>query len=139
MFEVLFRPWRSRLWKRACFVALDIIYSPIAFTLVITLLSVTVGLLITFPLAIPFAWLLFVTAAGLGRIERSRVRALLDVDIANPHPPLPQVPQLPAETVQQACLLLDAQFPWLAAAFARRQRRPAGPKDGLRPAHRGSR
>jgi signal transduction histidine kinase len=61
----------------------------ITFTVVVTLLAITLGLLITFPLAIPIAWLLFVLACGMGRIERSRVRTLLDVDLANPHPSLP--------------------------------------------------
>ena len=39
------------------------------------------------------------------------------------HPPLAQLPALPSETAHQASLLLDAQFPWLAAAFAPRPNR----------------
>ena len=48
------------------------------------------GLAITFPLALPFAWLLFVCVRGFGRLERSRLAALLDVSIADPHAPLPE-------------------------------------------------
>ena len=33
-----------------------------------------------------------------------------------PVPPLVQLPAPPSETVHQACLRLDAQFPWLACA-----------------------
>ena len=36
------------------------------------------------------------------------------------HPPVAQLPALPSETAHQASLLLDTQFPWLAAAFAPR-------------------
>jgi signal transduction histidine kinase len=86
----LLRPWRdTRTWRGACYIALDIVFGSISFTLVIALLATTLGLLITFPLAIPVAWLLFVVAVGLGRIERSRLRALLDLDLESPHPPLP--------------------------------------------------
>jgi hypothetical protein len=38
-----------------------------------------------------------------------------------PVPPLAQLPTPPSETVRQASLLLDAQFPWLAAASTRRR------------------
>jgi signal transduction histidine kinase len=67
---------------------LDVLFGTITFTTVITLLAVTAGLLITFPLALPFAWLLFVAAKGLGAMERSRASALLDVHLPSPHAPL---------------------------------------------------
>ena len=37
-----------------------------------------------------------------------------------PLPPVAEIPGPPSETAHQASLRLDAQFPWLAAAFARR-------------------
>jgi signal transduction histidine kinase len=52
------------------------------------LLSLSVGLLITFPLAVPFVWLLFVTARAMAHVERSRHAALLDVELIDPVPPL---------------------------------------------------
>jgi signal transduction histidine kinase len=86
----LFRPWRTAgTALAACYIALDVLFGPIAFSIIITLLATTFGLLITFPLAIPVAWLLFVVAVGLGKAERSRLAALLGLDLANPHPPLP--------------------------------------------------
>jgi signal transduction histidine kinase len=87
----LFRPWRTPgMWRGALYIALDVLFGVISFTLIITLLSTTLGLLITFPLALPFAWLLFVVAVGLGRIERSRLAALLDLELPSPHPALPE-------------------------------------------------
>jgi signal transduction histidine kinase len=68
---------------------LDLVLGVVTFTVVITLLATSVGLLVTFLLAVPVVWLLFVGSAGLGRLERSRFAALLDHRIAPPHPPLP--------------------------------------------------
>src|SRR4051812_47967692 len=62
----------------------------ITFSLVIALLSTTVGLLITVVFAIPVAWLLFVIATGLGRVERTRFASLLDLELDPPYPPLPK-------------------------------------------------
>jgi signal transduction histidine kinase len=85
----LFRPWRSpRTWRVLSFSLLNLVVGTITFTLIITLLATTVGLLITFVLAVPVAWLLFVVASGLGRIERTRYAALLDVELSPPYPPL---------------------------------------------------
>jgi signal transduction histidine kinase len=86
----LFRPWRSRrLWPALCHVVLDLPLGIIEFTVVFTLLVTAASLVIVFPLAIPVAWLFFVLSAGLGRLERGRVGALLKIDIASPHAPLP--------------------------------------------------
>jgi signal transduction histidine kinase len=68
---------------------LDLFVGIITFTVVLTLLSTAAGLAILVPLAIPVVWLLFVASAGFGRLERSRTRELLDVDIPDPHAPLP--------------------------------------------------
>ena len=37
-----------------------------------------------------------------------------------PIPPVAEIPGPPSETAHEASLRLDAQFPWLAAAFAPR-------------------
>ena len=60
----------------------------LTFTVVVTLLALSVSLLITFPLALPFAWLLFWSAHVIGNIERSRHAALLGEVLADPVPPL---------------------------------------------------
>jgi signal transduction histidine kinase len=70
-------------------VLLDLVIGAVTFSIIITLLATGVGLLVTLLLAVPVIWLLFVGAAGLGRLERSRFAALLDHEIAPPHPPLP--------------------------------------------------
>jgi signal transduction histidine kinase len=64
------------------------VLGPIQFAIVFPLLAVTGALLVTFPLAIPFAYVLFAVGRLLGRLERNRLRALLDVDIADPVAPL---------------------------------------------------
>jgi signal transduction histidine kinase len=90
MLSTIFGPWRTtRTWRRLVFVLLDLIVGAVTFTVVFSLLVTSVSLLIVFPIALPFAWLLFVSARGLGIVERSRLRSLLEVDLPDPHPPLP--------------------------------------------------
>jgi signal transduction histidine kinase len=89
VFEDLFLPWRrSSTWWALTHLALDVFVGSITFSVTVTLLVTTVALLITFPLAIPFAWLLFVTSRGMARAERTRIAALLGVEIDDPVPPL---------------------------------------------------
>jgi signal transduction histidine kinase len=87
--EDLFLPWRrTATWWALTHLALDLFVGIITFTVTVTLLVTTVGLLLAFPLAIPFAWLLFVASRFMGRAERSRIAALLGVEIDDPVPPL---------------------------------------------------
>ena len=87
--RTLFRPWQTaRTWWAITHACLDIFVGTVTFTVMITLLSLTAGLLIVFPIAIPIIWLTFAAGEVLGRLERSRTRALLGVDIPNPHRPL---------------------------------------------------
>lgn len=89
MLRELLSPWRTgRLWRNLVHSTLDIWLGSITFSVVLTLLVLASVLLITFPLALPFAWALFVVSKGLGVIERSRAAALLDVDLPSPHEPL---------------------------------------------------
>ena len=88
--SAVFRPWRqARTWRSLVHLVLDLPVGVLTFTVVLTLLVTAVSLLIVFPLALPFAWLLFVCARGLGTMERNRYAALLDVELRDPHPPLP--------------------------------------------------
>jgi signal transduction histidine kinase len=73
-----------------CYLILDLYVGAVTFSVTLALLATSVGVAIIVPVAILVAWLLFVTSTGFGRIERSRARALLDLDIANPHAPLPE-------------------------------------------------
>jgi signal transduction histidine kinase len=85
----LLRPWRESLtWWRLTHIVLGVFVGTVTFTVIVVLLSLSVALLITFPLALPFAWALFVVARGIGHVERSRYAALLGVEMVDPVPPL---------------------------------------------------
>lgn len=51
------------------------------------MVGLSVGFAVTFVIAIPLLWLTFLLAAQLGRMERSRAAALLDLNLASPHHP----------------------------------------------------
>jgi signal transduction histidine kinase len=84
------RPWRHpwRLWRVACYVVTALPVAAVTFSLIIAMLSTSVGLLITFVIALPFAWLTFVLARGFSHFERGRTAALAGVRINDPVPPL---------------------------------------------------
>ena len=83
-----FRPWRHpvRLWRVIAYDVTGFVTAAITFTFVVAFLASTAALLITFVLALPFAWMLFVLSAGFGKIERSRVAAMAGVRIGDPVP-----------------------------------------------------
>ncbi|HEY6416026.1 MAG TPA: sensor domain-containing protein, partial [Acidimicrobiales bacterium] len=89
MIRDLLRPWRESLtWWRLTHLVLGVLIGICTFTSMVVLLALSVCLLITFPLALPFAWALFVVARGIGHVERSRYAALLGVEMVDPIPPL---------------------------------------------------
>jgi signal transduction histidine kinase len=78
----------KQVWNAFSFLSLSV-FSWVGFTIIVTLAAVSLGLLITYPLATPFIFLTFYFSMLFARLERSRVSALLDVHIAEPHlPPL---------------------------------------------------
>jgi signal transduction histidine kinase len=84
----LLRPWRdARTWRQLAQVCTDWMVGTVSFTVVITLLATSLGLAVVAPLAVPVAWLLFAASQLLGRVERSRLSALLDLDLAAYPPP----------------------------------------------------
>ena len=84
----LLRPWReSATWWALTYLLMDAFVGALTFTMVVSLVAISVGLLITFPLALPFVWLLFVLSRLAGRLQRSRIAALLDVRLDDPIPP----------------------------------------------------
>src|SRR5262245_33289956 len=84
----LFRPWRQQsTWWSLTHLLLDAFVGSFTFSVVVTLLVTTVALLITFPLALPFAWLQFVLSHLLARAERCRIVALLGRQLEHPVPP----------------------------------------------------
>ena len=87
MVAALLRPWRdTRTWRELALVCTDWIIGTVSFIVVVTLLATSLGLAIVAPLAVPVAWLLFAAAHLLGRVGRSRLAALLDVEL-NAYPP----------------------------------------------------
>lgn len=86
----LLRPWRdpTKLWWGAVHLVTGVALGIASFTAVVTLLATSGALLITFPLALPFAWLLFIVVRANSHLERSRFAALLGVEMEDPVPPL---------------------------------------------------
>jgi signal transduction histidine kinase len=88
----IFRPWRrserARTWWALVHVLSDAVVATIPFTVTVSLLATSAGLIITFPLAIPTVWLLFVLVRLAAYLERSRFAALLGVVIEDPVAPL---------------------------------------------------
>jgi signal transduction histidine kinase len=83
------RPWReAATWWALTYVLLDVLVGTVTFTAMVVLLSLSAALLITFPLALPVIWALFVVSRGLAALERSRLAALLGETLADPVPPL---------------------------------------------------
>jgi signal transduction histidine kinase len=82
-------PWRdTAILQGLARAALDI---PFGFAIgfcVTGMLGVSLVAALTFVVAIPLVWFTFTVAALLGKLERARAAALLDVLIPTPHPPL---------------------------------------------------
>jgi signal transduction histidine kinase len=85
-----FSPWRHpmRQLRSAGSVLTAMPVAAIAFGTMIALLVTSASLIVVFPIALPFIWATFVWSRGLGRAERSRVAALMGVEIGDPIPPL---------------------------------------------------
>jgi signal transduction histidine kinase len=87
-----FRPWhrdeRRRTWWAVVHVLSDALVATFPFTFTVSLLATSAGLIVTFPLAVPTVWLLFVGVRLAAYLERSRFAALLGVTIGDPVPPL---------------------------------------------------
>lgn len=76
------------MWPTLVHLLSSMAIGPVLFAITLALLLTGVSLLITFPLALPFVWLLFVSARILAHVERLRASALLDLDLVDPVPPL---------------------------------------------------
>lgn len=78
----------TQLWRDLCFITIGAVIATISFTIVVTLLATSIGMLITLPLALPFIWLLFAISHLAANIERSRIVSLLDIELRNPVRPV---------------------------------------------------
>jgi signal transduction histidine kinase len=87
----LLHPWHhASTWWALGHSALSLPLGIVSFTIVVALASTSIGLLITFPLAIPVVWMMFVAGRGIGRVERARAEVLLDLTLPDPVRPLPE-------------------------------------------------
>lgn len=89
MTGVLLRPWQSGVvWRGLARAALDMPFGFAIGSVLVWTVSLSIGFAWTVIVAVPAVWLTFTLAELLGRMERSRAAALLDVDVAFPHHPL---------------------------------------------------
>ncbi|TRV77691.1 sensor histidine kinase [Streptomyces sp. 130] len=82
---VLRAPLEGRTWREFCYLMLSLPISIVLFTFAITMVSLGAGLLVTF-LGIPVLAAGLVMCRGFGMLERTRARALLRLDVADPAP-----------------------------------------------------
>ncbi|WP_330174189.1 sensor domain-containing protein [Streptomyces sp. NBC_01498] len=78
-------PFAGRMWKEFVYLLLSLPMGILFFTYVVTTVSLSAGLLVTF-LGIPLLAGALLGCRGLGSVERARARALLDLDVASPLP-----------------------------------------------------
>ncbi|MFC8534693.1 sensor histidine kinase [Streptomyces sp. NPDC057249] len=78
-------PLEGRTWREFCYLLLSLPISIVLFTFAITMVSLGAGLLVTF-LGIPVLAAGLAMCRGFGMLERTRARALLRLDVADPAP-----------------------------------------------------
>ncbi|MDF6019452.1 sensor histidine kinase [Streptomyces sp. JH34] len=78
-------PFEARTWRELGYVLLSLPISLVLFCFAVTMVSLGLGMLITF-LGIPILAAGLAVCRGFGAVERARARALLGLDIADPAP-----------------------------------------------------
>ncbi|CAL9537091.1 hypothetical protein SUDANB108_04183 [Streptomyces sp. enrichment culture] len=78
-------PVEGRTWRELGYVLLSLPVGILVFTYAVTMVSLGVGLLVTF-LGVPVLAAALAGCRGIGALERARARALLDLDVAEPEP-----------------------------------------------------
>ncbi|MFE6200219.1 sensor histidine kinase [Streptomyces sp. NPDC057838] len=78
-------PVEGRTWREFGYVLLSLPVGILVFTYAVTMVSLGVGLLVTF-LGVPVLAAALAGCRGIGALERARARALLDLDVAEPEP-----------------------------------------------------
>ncbi|WEH41373.1 sensor histidine kinase [Streptomyces sp. AM 2-1-1] len=82
---VLRAPVEARTWRELLHLVVSLPVSAVLFTVVITTVSLGIGLMVTF-LGIPVLAAGLAVCRGFGVLERRRARALLGLDVADPEP-----------------------------------------------------
>ncbi|MBT2492427.1 sensor domain-containing protein [Streptomyces sp. ISL-96] len=78
-------PFEARTWRELGYLMLSLPVSVLLFTFAVGMTSLGMGLLITF-LGVPVLAACLAGCRGFGALERSRARALLKLDVADPAP-----------------------------------------------------
>ncbi|AEN11761.1 MULTISPECIES: sensor histidine kinase [unclassified Streptomyces] len=78
-------PFEGRVWRELAYLFLSVPISTALFCFAITMVSLGLGMLITF-LGIPILAAGLALCRGFGMLERARARALLHLDVAEPAP-----------------------------------------------------
>ncbi|MFI0965134.1 sensor histidine kinase [Streptomyces sp. NPDC021080] len=78
-------PFEARSWREFGYVMLGLPLGILMFTFAVTMVSLGMGLLITF-LGVPVLAAALAGCRGLGSLERARARGLLGVEVAEPEP-----------------------------------------------------
>ncbi|GAB2961563.1 sensor histidine kinase [Streptomyces heilongjiangensis] len=117
-------PFEGRSWREFGYVMLGFPIGVLMFTYAVTMLSVGVGLLVTF-LGVPVLAAGLAGCRGLGAMERARARALLGVEVAAPEPLLVRKrgalawmgAVLRSGSSWRQLLYAVVQFPWSLFSF----------------------
>ena len=84
----VFGAWfNTRTWASLAHIGIGFVVTTITFTVVLTAVSVSLGMVLALLLGVPLLALTLLMTGGLGRFERARYRLLLNEDIASPHMP----------------------------------------------------
>ncbi|MFF4539082.1 sensor histidine kinase [Streptomyces aureus] len=78
-------PFEARTWREFGYVLLGLPLGILMFTFAVTMVSLGVGLLVTF-LGVPVLAAALAGCRGLGSLERARARGLLGLEVAEPEP-----------------------------------------------------
>ncbi|MDT3400758.1 sensor domain-containing protein, partial [Streptomyces sp. B1866] len=78
-------PFEARTWRELCYLVTSLPMAIVTFTFAVTMLSLGIGLLVTF-LGVFVLGAALAGCRGLGVVERARARRLLRVDVADPEP-----------------------------------------------------
>ncbi|WP_455352380.1 sensor histidine kinase [Streptomyces sp. SYSU K217416] len=117
-------PIEARTWREFGYLMLSLPISVALFTFAVTMTSLGAGLLVTF-LGVPVLAAGLAACRGFGALERTRARALLDLDVADPEPvrtkksgPMAWIGGVLKSGVSWRHLLYALlHFPWAVFAF----------------------
>ncbi|MFD5793176.1 sensor histidine kinase [Streptomyces diastatochromogenes] len=117
-------PFAARSWREFGYVLLSLPIAVVLFSWTVTMVALGAGLLVTF-LGIPVLAAALASCRGFGALERTRARALLHLEVADPEPLRMRRPGgfawmgavLKSGTSWRHLLYALLQFPWALFSF----------------------